>query len=55
MLDCKFLETEDITSYHSDIFDHPVYKHTCKKWNKDVIPYLRCNGEKCKNYTKVNT
>lgn len=52
MLDCKFLIIEDITSYHGDVFDHPTYKYTCKKCNKEVLPYICCNKERCKNYTK---
>ena len=54
MLDCKFLTIEDTTSYHGDLFDHPTYKYTCKKCNKRVFPYLCCNEERCKNYTKEN-
>lgn len=52
MMDCKFLVIEDTTSYHGDVFDHPDYKYTCEKCKQEVIPFLNCNEEKCKNYTK---
>ena len=52
MMDCKFLVIEDATSYHGDVFDHPDYKYTCEKCKQEVIPFLHCNKEKCKNYTK---
>lgn len=51
-MDCKFLLIEDITSYHGDVFDHPDYKYTCEKCRQEVIPFLHCNEERCKNYTK---
>ena len=31
MDDCKHLQTEDITPWHGDVFDHPDYKYTCEK------------------------
>ena len=52
MIDCKFLVIEDVTSYHGDVFDHPNYKYTCEKCKREIIPFLYCNEEKCKNYTK---
>lgn len=52
MMDCKFLAIEDVTSYHGDVFDHPDYEYTCEKCRQEVIPFLHCNEEKCKNYTK---
>ena len=52
MMDCLFLVIEDITSYHGDVFDHPEYKYTCKKYSQEVIPFIHCKEEKCKNYTK---
>lgn len=52
MMDCKFLVIEDTTSYHGDVFDHPDYKYTCEKCKREIIPFLHCNEEKCKNYTK---
>lgn len=52
MMDCKFLVIEDTTSYHGDVFDHPDYKYTCEKCRQEVIPFLHCNEERCKNYTK---
>lgn len=52
MMDCKFLVIEDTTSYHGDVFDHPNYEYTCEKCKREIIPFLYCNEEKCKNYTK---
>lgn len=52
MMDCKFLVIEDATSYHGDVFDHPDYEYTCEKCRQEVIPFLHCNEERCKNYTK---
>lgn len=52
MMDCKFLVIEDTTSYHGDVFGHPDYKYTCEKCKREVIPFLHCNEQKCKNYTK---
>jgi hypothetical protein len=52
MMDCKFLVIEDTTPYHGDVFDHPDYKYTCEKCKQEVIPFLHCNEQKCKNYTK---
>lgn len=52
MNDCNFLQTEDITSYHGDVFDHPLYRYTCKKRKKSVIPCVQCNEKKCKDYCK---
>lgn len=51
MDDCKYLKTEDVTPWHSDVYDHPDYKHTCEKCGKEVIPFLYCNERRCKNYT----
>lgn len=42
MTDCKFLAIDDVTPYHGDVFDHPDYKYTCKKCNKEVIPFIHC-------------
>lgn len=50
MSDCKNLIAEDITSWHSDIFDHPDYKYTCKLKGRKVIPCIHCKNKKCKNY-----
>ena len=50
MTDCKNLRTEDVTPWHSDVFDHPDYKYTCKLSGKEVIPCLRCNHARCKDY-----
>lgn len=51
MDDCKYLKTEDITPWHNDVYNHPDYKHTCKKCGKEVIPFLHCNEKRCKSYT----
>ena len=53
MTDCKNLIIEDVTSWHSDVFDHPDYKYTCKLSGKEVIPYLNCNQTRCKNYESI--
>lgn len=52
MIDCKFLVIEDATSYHGDVFDHPNYEYICEKCKQEIIPFLYCNEEKYKNYTK---
>lgn len=54
MTDCKNLITEDITSWHSDVFDHPSYKHTCRLTEKEVIPCIHCNDKRCKDYESVD-
>ena len=46
--ECKYLETEYISSWHSDIFDHPSYKNICTKKNKKVITFIQC--KRCKEY-----
>lgn len=51
-MDCLFLVIEDTTSYHGDVFDHPEYKYTCKKYSQEVITFIHCKEEKCKNYKK---
>lgn len=47
--ECKYLEIEDATSCHSDVFDHPCYKYHCAEKNKD-LPFgiFRCH--KCTKY-----
>lgn len=50
MTDCKFLKVEDVTPWHSDVFDHPDYEYTCKKTGKKLIPCLHCNPGRCKDY-----
>lgn len=30
MIDCKNLIIEDITPWHGDVFDHPIYEYSCK-------------------------
>lgn len=51
MNDCKYLKIEDVTPWHGDVFDHPDYKYTCEKCEKEVIPFICCNGERCKDYS----
>ena len=51
MDDCKYLKTEDITDWHTDVYDHPNYKYTCEKCGREVIPFLHCNDKRCKYYT----
>ena len=50
MTDCKNLNAEDVTPWHCDVFDHPDYKYICRLTGKEVIPCIRCNENKCKNY-----
>jgi hypothetical protein len=53
MTDCKNLKIEDTSDFHSDVFDHPTYKYTCKITDKDVIPCAHCKKERCKNYSPI--
>lgn len=55
MNDCINLKTEDITPWHSDVFDHPDYKHTCLKTNREVIPFIHCNEKRCPDYRSSKT
>lgn len=34
--ECMYLEIEDATSCHVDVFDHPRYKYHCAEKNKDL-------------------
>lgn len=43
MRNCIKLITEDNTPYHNDVFDHPTYRHTCKRTGKEVIPFIHCH------------
>lgn len=54
MDDCKYLKIEDITSWHGDVFDHPNYKCICEKCKREIIPFLHCNKNRCKNYSPSN-
>ena len=54
MDDCKNLITEDVTPWHGDVFDHPDYKDICKLTGREVITYIHCNSNRCKNYEPVN-
>ena len=53
MMDCKNLNVEDITPWHGDVFDHPDYEYTCKITGKEVVPNLRCNKIRCKDYDPI--
>lgn len=50
MEDCNNLIIEDITPWHSDIFDHPDYKYVCSITGKEVVPCICCNEKRCKRY-----
>ena len=50
MDDCKYLKIEDVTPWHSDIFDHPSYEYTCKLTGRKVIACIICNEKRCKKY-----
>ena len=52
MEDCKYLKIKDITPYHSDVYDHPDYSYTCIIINREVIPFIHCNKDRCKKYIK---
>lgn len=56
MKDCKYLKIKDTTSYHADVYDHPDYSYTyiyiCMMVNKEVIPFIHCNKDRCKRYIK---
>lgn len=49
--ECKYLEIEDVTPYHGDVFDHPCYKYHCAEKNKD-LPFGILNCHKCTKYKK---
>lgn len=34
--ECMYLEIEDATSCHVDVFDHTRYKYHCAEKNKDL-------------------
>lgn len=46
--DCVHLKCEDASPWHSDVFDHPNYKYSCKKFNKELRSHYYCDG--CENY-----
>lgn len=52
MEDCKYLKIKDTTSYHADVYDHPDYSYICMMVNKEVIPFIHCNKDRCKRYIK---
>lgn len=35
-MECQYLKIEDNTSYHGDVYDHPVYKYTCLKSGREI-------------------
>lgn len=43
MIDCKNLIIEDITPWHGDVFDHPIYEYSCKLSKKKIMPHIHCN------------
>lgn len=53
MTDCKNLIIKDITPWHGDVFDHPVYEYTCKLTKRKVVPCFSCKSKCCKNYEPV--
>lgn len=53
-MDCKYLQTKDVTTWHGDVFDHPDYEYICEKCNKEVIPFIHCNKKRCENYAQKN-
>ena len=52
MEDCKYLKIKDTTPYHSDVYDHPDYSYTCMMMNREVIPFIHCNKDRCSKYIK---
>ena len=48
MIDCVNLESVDVTPWHGDVFDHPVYRDRCKLTGKDVHKFYTCSV--CSNY-----
>lgn len=54
MTDCKHLITKDITPWHGDVFDHPVYEYTCKLSKRKVMPLVNCKIKCCENYKPVS-
>lgn len=49
MTNCKNIRKVDVTPWHGDALDHPIYKYICCLSEKEVIPYY-CNGSNCSNY-----
>lgn len=54
MIDCKNLIIEDITPWHGDVFDHPIYEYSYKLSKKKIISHIHCNYKRCKDYVHVN-
>ena len=47
--ECKYLELEDVTPWHGDVFAHPRYKYHCAEKNKDLhFGLFQCH--KCTKY-----
>ncbi len=51
MYNCKYIEIEDVTPWHGDVFGHPDYKYTCTKLGREVLTCVVCNPNRCKDYT----
>lgn len=43
---------EDVTTWHADVFDHADYRYICKLTEKEIIPFIHCKENKCKNYNQ---
>lgn len=42
---CPFREKEDVTPYHGDVFDHPIYAFFClKDGKKKEITNIKCRN-----------
>lgn len=54
-MECKYFKTEDVTSWHGDVFDHPDdYKYYCTQQDriKEIFPWT-CS--KCPHYKEKET
>lgn len=54
MTDCKNLIIKDITPWHGDVFDRPIYEYSCNLTKKKIIPHVHCNCKRCENYVSVD-
>ena len=52
--ECMYLEIEDATSCHVDVFDYPRYKYHCAEKNKD-LPFGIFNCHKCTKYKNTQS
>ena len=48
---CKYLNIEDVTPWHGDVFSHPEYKYCCTKKNKE-LPFGIFQCHKCTQYDR---